>query len=614
VQGQVTVDVAPPGNQNTAPVLTAGPSASSATIDSQQSVNLTVSASDADADTLTYSWAQTPAPPAGTFSNASAASTSWTSPRVTTETAFQLRVTVSDGRGGLVSGVVTVTVRAAPNSPPTISQAAQANPTSVTGSAAVQLSVTAADTDGDTLTYAWTQSPTSPADSYDDSTVRNPTWTSPVVATATAFTLRVTVSDGRGGSVQSTVNVDVAPPIPTNNPPTITAGPTANPTTLDYPQTTALSLTASDPDGDTLTYAWTQSPASPAGSFSSSTAANPTWTPPRVTANTAFELRVAVSDGRGGSANGMATVNVNANSPPTISSGPTASATTIDEQTAINLSVSASDANGDPLTYAWTQTSPANPVGAFSSTTVANPTWTAPDVTANGVYTLRVTISDDLGGSVQGTVDITVQKVNQPPTVGATITGPGTLLAGGTGSFSITASDPDGDALSYSWDQTTPATPQGTWVGSRTGPSAQWFSPALGTQTAFTLSVTVTDGQSTPVVRTIDVPVTVPQYAADIQTIWNSVPCTGCHGGNGGLFLTAASSYANLVNITASAAACNTLSRVTPNDPDNSVLVRKMEGTACGNRMPASNPGYFDTNRGLVIRVRSWILAGAPND
>jgi hypothetical protein len=30
--------------------------------------------------------------------------------------------------------------------------------------------------------------------------------------------------------------------------------------------------------------------------------------------------------------------------------------------------------------------------------------------------------------------------------------------------------------------------------------------------------------------------------------------------------------------------------------------------------MPLSNPAYFDTNPGLLIRVRSWILAGAPNN
>ena len=30
--------------------------------------------------------------------------------------------------------------------------------------------------------------------------------------------------------------------------------------------------------------------------------------------------------------------------------------------------------------------------------------------------------------------------------------------------------------------------------------------------------------------------------------------------------------------------------------------------------MPRNNPTYFDSRPGLLIRVRSWILAGAAND
>jgi hypothetical protein len=598
-QAQVNVTVAPPSATNRAPTLSSSPTSSASSINGQQSVNLSVSASDPDGDTLTYSWSQSPSSPAGAFSNASAANPSWTAPAVTADTEFQLRVIVTDGKGGSVNGSVTVTVRAPVNRPPTVSQAAQANPASVTGSAPIQLSVSGTDPDSDPLTYAWTQSPPSPAGIFSNASAADTTWTSPSVSSTTPFTLRVNISDGRGGSVQSQVSVSVAPPIPQNNPPVVNT-PTANPTTLNYPESTTLAVT----------YAWTQQPATPAGVFSSTTVANPTWTAPRLTTNTAFLLRVTVSDGRGGSNSGAAPVTVNAypNASPTLT-GPTASATTINEQEAITLSVTAADADGDPLTYAWAQTAPASPMGTFSSTTVANPTWTAPDVTATGTYTLRVTVSDGQGGSVQGSVTLTVQKVNQPPTVAASITGPNSLLAGSTGSFSITASDPDGDPLTYSWDQTAPAT-QGTWVGSRTASGASWYSPAVGTQTSFTLSVSVTDGQSTPVVRTLTFPVTVPNYSVNVREVWSLGGCTGCHGGSGGLDL---SDPANLVDVTARAA-CNPAAsaRVVPNDPDNSVLIRKMEGTTCGGRMPQGNTGYFNNNPGLLIRVRSWILSGAP--
>ena len=54
--------------------------------------------------------------------------------------------------------------------------------------------------------------------------------------------------------------------------------------------------------------------------------------------------------------------------------------------------------------------------------------------------------------------------------------------------------------------------------------------------------------------------------------------------------------------------------RVAPGAPDQSELIRKMTGTTCGDRMPRAEPTYFDANPGLVVRVRSWILAGALND
>ncbi|MCP3136631.1 Ig-like domain-containing protein [Pyxidicoccus xibeiensis] len=301
-----------------------------------------------------------------------------------------------------------------------------------------------------------------------------------------------------------------------------------------------------------------------------------------------------------------------ANKPPSLT-GPTVSDAQAAPGDVLTLTLAATDPEGDTLSYAWAQ-APASPAGTFSSTTVASPTWTAP--ATGGTFTLQVTVSDGKGGSVQGSVDVNVQQQqqqNRPPTVAATITAPASLLAGTTGTFSITASDADGDALTYAWEQTSPAT-QGTWVGARTGSSAQWYSPAVGTQTTFTVSVSVTDGQSAPVVRTVTVPVTVPRYTADIQPVWTSTPCTGCHGASGGLSLAAASSYSNLVNVNANNAACNTLKRVTPGAPDDSVLVRKLEGTACGNRMPRNNATYFDNNPGLIVRVRSWILAGAAND
>jgi hypothetical protein len=86
--------------------------------------------------------------------------------------------------------------------------------------------------------------------------------------------------------------------------------------------------------------------------------------------------------------------------------------------------------------------------------------------------------------------------------------------------------------------------------------------------------------------------------------------CTGCHVGPNapqGLRLDAGNSYALLVNVPSNQMA-GTL-RVKPGDPDNSWLVKKIDGTATvGGRMPLGRAALPQTSIDLV---RSWISAGA---
>ena len=88
-----------------------------------------------------------------------------------------------------------------------------------------------------------------------------------------------------------------------NRSPTVTA--TCNPScTVQTGQTTTLVATASDPDGDSLSYQWT----APLGSFSSSTIATTVYT---ATAQTGtVTATITVQDGRGGSATATVTLQV----------------------------------------------------------------------------------------------------------------------------------------------------------------------------------------------------------------------------------------------------------------------------------------------------------------
>ena len=56
------------------------------------------------------------------------------------------------------------------------------------------------------------------------------------------------------------------------------------------------------------------------------------------------------------------------------------------------------------------------------------------------------------------------------------------------------------------------------------------------------------------------------------------------------------------------------LDRIEPNDPDNSYLVRKIEGGPgiSGGRMPAGGAPPLDPS--VIQIVRDWVSAGAPNN
>ncbi|MFL5347700.1 MAG: Ig-like domain-containing protein [Hyalangium sp.] len=288
---------------NEPPVLT-GPTVEKSEVSAGAPVPLALDAADLEADSLTYTWTQIPASPAGTFSSASEARPTWTAPQVTQDTDFQLAITVTNSRGETAQGAVTMRVHPPSNQAPSLSEGPSVSSASVTDSEPVKLSVSATDADHDPLFFSWTQEPALPAGSFNLPATPTPVWTPPLVSSPQRFTLKVVISDGRGGTVQGQVDVEVAPTPPANRPPVFTAGPSAQSGTVRSQQFVGVSASASDEDGDTLTYAWTQEPASPAGTFNNASSSNTLWTAPQVTEDTRFVLHVTVSDGKGGSVSG----------------------------------------------------------------------------------------------------------------------------------------------------------------------------------------------------------------------------------------------------------------------------------------------------------------------
>jgi hypothetical protein len=207
--------------------------------------------------------------------------------------------------------------------------------------------------------------------------------------------------------------------------------------TVTTGQALTFTISATDPNGDSLTYAASNLP-----SGASFNAANRTfsWTPAADQAGTYSNVRFTVSDGSLADYENI-TITVNsANQAPVLAAIGNKTVTT--GQT-LTFTISASDPNGDSLTY-----SPSNlPSGASFNAANRTFSWT-PAANQAGTYSnVRFTVSD---GSLMDyeNITITVNLANQAPVLAAI--GNKTVTTGQTLSFSVSASDPNGDSLTYS--------------------------------------------------------------------------------------------------------------------------------------------------------------------
>ena len=190
-----------------------------------------------------------------------------------------------------------------------------------------------------------------------------------------------------------------AAPPPANRPPV--AACSANPTSVfaGSNDPVAVHVDASDPDNDPLTYAYSASGGTVEGS-----GPDARWNSSGLAAGT-YTVNVKVDDGKGGSASCATDIKVNEkpNRPPTISCSPDRSPILPGERATITST--ASDPDGDPLTYSYTasggQISGNGPTAQFDSTGLQA-----------GSYKITCAVSDGKGGNADASTNVDVQ---QPP-------------------------------------------------------------------------------------------------------------------------------------------------------------------------------------------------------
>ena len=180
------------------------------------------------------------------------------------------------------------------NHPPTVSCTEDKSMVYLDSGDAVTIRCTGSDPDNDPLTYTWTST-----GGKVDGTGPQARWLSAGTPLG-SNTITAKVDDGRGGSANSSVTVQVDPK--PNHPPTITCS--ADRSSVFAGEKVHITTNASDPDGDPLTYSWRAN----AGQIVGNGAAVDFDTTGLAPGN--YSVTVRVDDGRGGAADCSSTVEV----------------------------------------------------------------------------------------------------------------------------------------------------------------------------------------------------------------------------------------------------------------------------------------------------------------
>lgn len=152
----------------------------------------------------------------------------------------------------------------------------------------------------------------------------------------------------------------------------------------------------------------------------------------------------------------------------------TANPSTVAPMGTVQLSATATDADGDPLRFTWVV-----PAGENSCSPKSTETWRAPS--QPGTYTIRVLVGDGKV-LVQGSVVVTVSGSNpttgtgnHPSAIQSLSVSSVSVAPGETVTVTVDAIDVDGPGLNYGW-----GAPGGGSI-SGSGTSVTWTAPAIGT-------------------------------------------------------------------------------------------------------------------------------------
>jgi hypothetical protein len=423
-------DGAGAGVDNTPPVLTVAPTASGA---EGTPFSLTATATDADAATnlaitasgfppdLTFSTIVRPSPASATISG---------TPGFNDAGNYVIHWTVVDGHGLADTQNTSLTI-ANTNRPPTLNPVA--NMTVQDGATADQ-TISGSDPDGDALTFSKVVGPTYMTVTTTSATTGNihlvPGFSNDGIASATVQT-----SDGAlVDSTSFTITVGFPDRAPTLNPIAnmlVVQGGTAD-----------QAISGSDPDGDALTFSKVAGPTFMTVTTTSATTGN-IHLVPGFSAATIYPATARASDGTLSNDRSFSIQVAPCDCPPVLNQPANM---TVTEGLTADQTITGSDPFGAPLTF----TKVAGPT--FMTVTTVNGTTgnihLAPGLTDSGTYSATIRASNGTLFDDKLVTITVIESTNRPPVLNPIANM--TLPPGSTEDQTVTASDPDGDALTFS--------------------------------------------------------------------------------------------------------------------------------------------------------------------
>ncbi|MGH8522931.1 MAG: DUF4038 domain-containing protein [Gammaproteobacteria bacterium] len=479
---------------NAAPLANAGP-------DQSVALGATVlldgsASSDTDGDPLTYRWVFTAIP---VDSVAVLANENTTSPSFVTDRpgTYELQLIVHDGTVESTRDSVRISTA---NSAPVAN--AGPDPTAFVDSTVALDGTASTDVDGDSLGYQWgfTSTPAGSRSVLENATGAHPSF---MVDKPGDYLIQLVVSDGQADSAPDSVQVNSQ-----NSAPVATAGP--DQTVLVNTSVKLDGNGSHDVDGDPLTYRWSllNKPVGSTAALVNETAVNPSFA---VDKPGSYTIQLIVNDGTVDSASDQVVVSTQ-NSRPVANAGPDRTAT-VGGTVAMDGNGS-EDGDGDPLSFQWSLLSkPADGRAILSGANSASGSF-IPDTTGEHVAQLIVSDGrlDSDPDTATVTVNVDVRHTNQAPQI--TSSSVTTATVGVAYSYDVEATDPDGDALSYSLG----VAPAGMTINGRSG-LITWTPARKGD---FPVNVRVTDSRGASAsqsftVKVSEAPVLVPDVVGKTQ-------------------------------------------------------------------------------------------------